>query len=442
MTLTIILIVAFLGAAYWLFTRVYRPLCRVRDLVSHLEAGRPRGGYIPEGAWGLPELIRKLELLDNRIASLEKHASADKFNLQATMANMVEGFMVVDRDMQVQQANEALVQMFGIRTDPIGKPVRAILRHAGVQEVIDASMQQGRQISRQIHLEDLGGDAPVRSFEMNASPLFDIVQRISGAVIVFHDVSKVRQLEEVRREFVANVSHELRTPLSIFRGYLETIEDTPQMETEEVRRILAVMRRHSDRLNALVEDLLLLARLESKRLPMEIEPVNIRGFFSNLVADWKRLVEVKECELEMQIDPLLDVVDADPLRLEQVLINLLENALKYSNPRGIIQVGAELDAKSDQVHFWVKDQGIGIPQDKLTHIFERFYRVDKARSRDQGGSGLGLSIVKHIVQAHGGRVWAESEVARGTSIHFTLPMISEAVEEIAVVGDTKRIRLG
>lgn len=424
------------------YRKALQPVRRVRDLTYNLANGRPRGGYIPAGWFGLPEIIRNLERIDDRVANLEKHASADKFNLQATMANMVEGFMVVDRSMEIQQANEALLQMFAIEEDPIGRPMRAVLRHTGVHQLVETAMCEGRQISRQIEVEEAGGTLQPRAFEMNASPLFDIMQRVTGAVVVFHDISKIRQLEEVRREFVANVSHELRTPLSIFRGYLETLENNADIEPSELRRILAVMRRHSDRLNALVEDLLLLARLESKRLPMEPEQIALPEFFRELTVDWERMVQVKGCLLRVDLASTLDYIEADRLRLEQVLINLLENALKYSNPGGEIRLGARHGHEKGMVLFWVGDDGIGIPPDKLTHIFERFYRVDKARSRDQGGSGLGLSIVKHIVQAHGGRVWAESTPGRGTTISFLLPKVMVGHgDELMPDGETKKIRL-
>ncbi|MFQ3670752.1 MAG: ATP-binding protein [Verrucomicrobiia bacterium] len=429
-------------AAVVLYRKVIQPAWRVRELASNLAAGRPRGGYIPTGWFGLDQVIRDLERLDDRIANLEKHASADKFNLQATMANMVEGFIVVDRTLQIQQANDALLRMFAITADPVGKPMRAVLRHAGVQHLIESAMLEGRQISREIELEEVGETTQPRSFEVNASPLFDIVQRVTGAVVVFHDISKIRQLEDVRREFVANVSHELRTPLSIFRGYLETIENTPDLEPTELRRILAVMHRHSDRLNSLVEDLLLLARLESKRLPMEPEQIHLSTFFHDLTADWERMVRQKGCRLRVELASTLDSIEADRLRLEQVLINLLENALKYSNPGGEIRLGAKHGHEQGTVLFWVGDDGIGIPRDKLTHVFERFYRVDKARSRDQGGTGLGLSIVKHIVQAHGGRVWAESTPGCGTTISFLLPRTMTGLsDEFMPDGETKKIPL-
>lgn len=440
-TLILILLAALVGA-FLLARNVIRPIRRIRDLAENLAAGHPKGGYIPAGWFGLDRIICALEKIDDRISALEKHASADKFNLQATMANMVEGFMVVDRSMEVQQANDALINMFSIRSDPVGRPMRAVVRHAAVQSLIESAMRDGCQVSSQITIEEAPGGAESRSFEVNASPLFDIVQRVTGAVVVFHDISKVRQLEDVRREFVANVSHELRTPLSIFRGYLETIENTPDLEPGELRRILAVMRRHSDRLTALVEDLLLLARLESKRLPMEPERISLPEFFRELSVDWQRMVAQKGCHLRVDLASTLDEIEADRLRLEQVLINLLENALKYSNPGGEIRLGAKHGHEKGTILFWVGDDGIGIPRDKLTHIFERFYRVDKARSRDQGGSGLGLSIVKHIIQAHGGRVWAESTPGVGTTISFLLPKSPPQPNATVMPdGETERIRL-
>ena len=237
--------------------------------------------------------------------------------------------------------------------------------------------------------------------------------------MIFRDITRLRQLEDVRKEFVANVSHELRTPLSIFQGYVETLIDNPDLPPEDTRATLEIMRRHSHRLNALVEDLLILARLESRDDRLQLAPLDVEKFLRETVTDWSMRGAQKQITLTAEIAPGTPRISADVFRLEQVLGNLIENAIKYTNSGGRVTVRAA--AVDSGIEIRVEDTGLGIPAADLPRIFERFYRADKGRSREHGGTGLGLSIVKHIVLAHGGTVRAASEHGKGTSIILTLP---------------------
>ena len=244
-----------------------------------------------------------------------------------------------------------------------------------------------------------------------------------GGIAVFRDVSRLRKLEELRREFVANVSHELRTPLSIFHGHLENLLDQEEFPPDELRPVLAVMRKHSLRLNALVEDLLTLTRLESRRDPLKREPLALPAFFADLETDWQTKLAGKSIVFTTEVADGTPLLFADPHRLRQVLDNLLDNAVKYTPVNGAI--GLRARAAGDLIELRLSDSGAGIPPADLPHIFERFYRADKARSRELGGTGLGLSIVKHIVLAHGGSVAAESTVGKGTTVALTFPKEGE-----------------
>jgi two-component system phosphate regulon sensor histidine kinase PhoR len=224
----------------------------------------------------------------------------------------------------------------------------------------------------------------------------------------------------MRRDFVANVSHELRTPLSIFRGYLETLLDDPQQPPGELLRILEVMERHSDRLNALVEDVLSLARLESPEPEIDVTEIELSEFLYSILHDWEEKLRAKQLRSALEMSPDLPPIMADEARLQEVIYNLLDNAVKYSRSGGIIAVRAT--HADGEIRISVSDQGIGIRESDLPRIFERFYRADKARSRELGGTGLGLSIVKHIAQLHEGRVEAESKVGDGTTISVVLPV--------------------
>jgi two-component system phosphate regulon sensor histidine kinase PhoR len=223
----------------------------------------------------------------------------------------------------------------------------------------------------------------------------------------------------MRRDFVANVSHELRTPLSIFRGYLETLLDDPQQPPGELLRILEVMERHSDRLNALVEDILSLARLESPGIELSLSAIDLPEFLHGIMRDWEKRLAAKKLKSHLNFPGTLPRLRADETRLQELIYNLLDNAVKYSKPGGTVFLRAE--SEPDGVRLSVADQGAGISPDDLPRIFERFYRADKSRSSEQSGTGLGLSIVKHIAQLHGGTVEAQSELGTGTTISVMLP---------------------
>jgi two-component system, OmpR family, phosphate regulon sensor histidine kinase PhoR len=251
-------------------------------------------------------------------------------------------------------------------------------------------------------------------------PMKDDNDHTPGVVVLFHDITELKQADEIRREFVANVSHELRTPLSILRGYIETLRDDPHTSRDEMRRILEVMERHSRRLNLLVDDLLALAQLESGKSDLQVSKVRVDDLFFTLARDWEKKLAEKNLHVVVDLAPDVRVISADPTRLQEILYNLLDNAVKYSAPGAEIRLHAQ--RRDGQVALTVSDTGVGIGPDDLPRIFERFYRVDKARSSELGGTGLGLSIVKHIAQLHGGSVEAESEPGHGTTIRVLLPV--------------------
>jgi two-component system phosphate regulon sensor histidine kinase PhoR len=243
---------------------------------------------------------------------------------------------------------------------------------------------------------------------------------ITGALVLFHDITELKKMDQVRRDFVANVSHELRTPLSIFRGYLETLLDDPHQPPGELLRILEIMERHSDRLNALVEDVLSLARLESPGAELSVSEVHLPDLLNSIMRDWEKRFAASQLKSHLNFPGNLPLLEADENRLQEVIYNLLDNAVKYSKPGGTVFLRA--DSIDSRVRISVADEGVGISEADLPRIFERFYRVDKGRSRELGGTGLGLSIVKHIAQLHGGSVEAESDVGKGTTISVLLPV--------------------
>jgi len=261
-----------------------------------------------------------------------------------------------------------------------------------------------------------------RQIEVSAVPIKKAADETTGVVVICHDITELKRLDQIRSDFVANVSHELRTPLSILRGYIEMLLDNPKTSREELARILAIMERHSKRLGRLVDDLLSLARLESSSASLELNAVGIKDLFDNVIRDWKEKLTAKNLKVNVDLPSDASTLRADETRLQEVLYNLLENAVKYSRENGQIRLQAA--RHGSELVLSVTDNGLGISKDDLPRIFERFYRADKARSRELGGTGLGLAIVKHIAQLHGGRVEAESELGKGTTIRVVLPVAS------------------
>ncbi|MEP6956908.1 MAG: ATP-binding protein, partial [Chthoniobacterales bacterium] len=258
--------------------------------------------------------------------------------------------------------------------------------------------------------------------EVSGVPFHAAGAQPAGAVALFRDVTQMQQVEAMRRDFVANVSHELRTPLSIFRGYLETLLDDPAQPPEELVRILEVMDRHAERLTLLVEDVLSLAQLESPTARLDRGEVELPGFLGGILRDWEKRFAARSLQATLEAAEDLPMLVADENRLGEIIYNLLENAVKYSQPEGRIWLRAA--RAQEGVRISVKDEGAGIPARDLPRIFERFYRADRARGRQIGGTGLGLSIVKHIAQLHGGSVFAKSALGRGSTIGVVLPIIA------------------
>jgi two-component system phosphate regulon sensor histidine kinase PhoR len=257
-----------------------------------------------------------------------------------------------------------------------------------------------------------------RWLQVNAAVISNSAGEREGIILVFHDLTRLKQLERAREEFVANVSHELRTPLSLIKGYVETLLDGARNNPEVAERFLKTIERNAQRLDLLIQDLLAISALESGRIQLELQPLKLCPLADKVLADFKKTADAKVIRLVNDLPDLTATADAN--RLEQVLANLVDNAVKYGRADGAVTIGGKR-TDDGMVEVFVQDDGSGIPAEALERVFERFYRVDKGRSREQGGTGLGLSIVKHIVQSHGGKVWVKSEPGKGATFFFTLP---------------------
>lgn len=414
-----LLILLLLVGGAWVWQRHWflSNLRQLRRIIDDVTAGQRPGSFVFRNARDFSGMAWRLEHLHEERELLKKEVAEKKFDLDVVLASMVEGVLVVDEKHAVRMVNASFLQMFPRSGHLIGQTILQAVREASVDELIRETLQRGAVQSRELALN--APQAEARYFSVNAVPLKNSVGEKTGVVAVFHDISRLRQLEEVRRDFVANVSHELRTPLSILHGYLENLLEHPKMPTADLTGILQIMSKHSSRLNALLEDLLILARLESRRVSLERRDLDLPDYLRGLIEEWRLKFTAKKVTTTLEVPPRLRLF-ADGFRLEQALGNLLENALKFSHPGGAIHLSARQDETA--VELRVEDGGIGIPPADLPHIFERFYRVEKARSRETGGTGLGLSIVKHIMAWHGGTVSATSQLGQGTVIVLRFPL--------------------
>lgn len=398
----------------WIWRGFARDWRHLEHLLDELAAGRKPEGFVFRHGGHFARLTYPLEKIAQEQEKLHREINDEAFNLRTILASMEEGVMVVDAHHTLRLVNPSFVSLFDLKSDPVGQTVLRTLRETAFEELISTALRTG---------EDQRGDvertADKRHFAVHAVPVREFADG-PGVVAIIRDITRLRQLEEVRREFVANVSHELRTPLSIFHGYLENLMDAPSMPRKEQAEIFEILRKHSRRLNALLEDLLTLARLESRQEKMVCVSMELPALLHSVAGDWSQKLATKKLALRVEADGDLPRVSADPQRLEQVLHNLLENAVKFTEAGGSILLRAS--ARNGDMEVRVEDSGQGIPPADLPHIFERFYRADKARSREQGGTGLGLSIVKHIIQLHGGSVAAESKYGKGTAIILHLPL--------------------
>src|SRR2546430_8252785 len=415
------LCVLFAVTALVLWQKWAAPWSQIEELVSQVARGEPPSTFLINGGAGPHRIGLALENIFARQQELERQIAGRESGTQTILGAMQDGLLVVDARSRIMLMNQPFEKLFELRDPAVGIPLIEAVRHATLDELIAETLGTGEAMRSELSVTDSRTHSE-RHVEVSAVPIKKADDEISGAVVLFHDITELKQLDQIRREFVANVSHEVRTPLSILRGYIEVLLDEPETPREELARILSIMERHSKRLQRLVDDLLSLAQLESSQATLELSAVRVDELFNSLMRDWKEKLAAKNLKVIVDLTPEAFTLHADGTRLEEVLYNLLDNAVKFSLENGQIHLRATR-LGSDMV-LSVSDNGLGIGKEHLSRIFERFYRADKARSRELGGTGLGLAIVKHIAQLHGGRVEAESELGRGTTIRVVLPLRS------------------
>jgi two-component system phosphate regulon sensor histidine kinase PhoR len=375
----------------------------------------------------LGEISSAIRQIAQQLRLRLEEATHEKEQLRAVLEGMVEGVLVVDAKGSVLLANSRLREFFGVARDLVGRPVLEAIRHSELDGLLREVSATNEVVSR--NLVSVG---PVpRTLRVQASRFPPGSGPRAGSVLVFDDVTELQRLEEVRRDFVANASHELRTPLTAIQGFAETLLSREQAESlgpEDRTSFVEVIDRHARRLSHIVRDLLELSTIETGKLRLEPTRLDVAELARSVIRDVEPRCQERSLEVRCEVggDPQ---AWADPRALEQVLTNLLDNAVKYTEPGGAIEV--RVADRGSRVQVSVRDTGIGIPEEDLVRIFERFYRVDRARSRALGGTGLGLSIVKHLVQSLGGEISVESRLGEGTRFSFSLPRRGSAAPPAA-----------
>ncbi|PIS34322.1 MAG: PAS domain-containing sensor histidine kinase [Candidatus Omnitrophica bacterium CG08_land_8_20_14_0_20_41_16] len=391
-----------------------RPINRMIQVSRRFSKGDFSRRIIQVSKDEIGELAVTLNKMAQDIEDKIKEVKTQNQKLAAIFNSMVEGVIIIDKAGYIVSVNPTIEKIFSIaRKDVEGKVFLEAIRNNDIAEVIGAALKREKSVSSEVALI-----YPVRRiFEVNATPIFDN-NVISGCLVVVHDITEIRRLETVRSDFVANVSHELKTPLTSIKGFVETLLEGALDDKENNRNFLNIIHKHAERLDSLVNDLLSLSHLESKEIILKKTSFNLRQQVEGVISGFRSQLKKKDIEIKNELPVGISVI-ADKARLEQVVTNLIDNAIKFNKEKGSVRIFSE--EINGKVKIIVEDSGIGIPEKDIPRIFERFYRVDKARSRELGGTGLGLSIVKHIVELHGGSVGVESTEGLGSKFWFLLP---------------------
>ena len=415
-------------AALWVRARWVKPFQRLRDAVATLADDSAEVEV--EGNVGDATTVH-LRRIAERLRGADARANEESVNLRTILGSLTEGVLIIDVEERIRLANAGLQAMLGLAGSPLGRTPLEVIRHHDVQDAVHRTLATAEPHSLAVALTVRRPDGQYgpRHFQLTTAPIVPGGgSGPVGAIVVLHDITQLKSLENVRREFVANVSHELRTPLSIINGYLETmLEPDADDDPGTVRRFHETMWKHGQRLRLILDDLMTLARLESPEGAgvMRFAPVSLRACVEGVTDRLAPVAVAQGACVRVETPDDLPLIEADADRLDQVFFNLVENALRHNTVPGLhITVRATLDPpdKGRIVRLTVADDGQGIPLADQPHVFERFYRVHKDRQRQSGGTGLGLSIVKHIVRAHGGEVSVDSAPGGGAAFHVRLPL--------------------
>ena len=410
-------IILAVALSYLISANISKPIVKIKEGAKRFAEGDFSQKLEPEGPKEIAELAEALnkmaEELNKRIAKI----SLRKNEQEAMFSSMKEGVIAINANEEIIRINNAALKFFAISSSPQDlkyKSVYEVIRNAEMLDFIKRSLNTDEHIEREITV--LGEKE--RILLVNADPLFDLENKKIGTIIVMNNITRIRQLDKMRQEFVANVSHELKTPITAIKGYVETLLNTPQADEETKRNFLEIINKKSDQLNTIIDDLLQLAKLD-KQNKVELTSENICAIVEAAAQCCSKLVERKNINLEIVCEDEI-IANVNGNLIERALANLIDNAVKYSPENSKVLVTAKVENGVAKIS--VRDWGSGIAKEHHARLFERFYRVDKGRSRELGGSGLGLSIVKHIALVHNGKVYVKSELGKGSEFVLEIPL--------------------
>jgi two-component system, OmpR family, phosphate regulon sensor histidine kinase PhoR len=398
--------------------RISRPLSEMKDNAERFASGQLDSRIRVDGP---EDVILLAEALNAMAAQLDDRihtVTAQRNEQEAILSSMVEGVIAVDSNQNILSLNRVAAKLMGIQPEfAQGQPVQAVIRNSQLQEFVKSTLASEETVEQDIMFHREEGE---QVFKVIGTALRDFKLSPIGAVIVLNDVTRLKRLETMRRDFVANVSHELKTPITSIKGFVETLLSGAMDKTEDSKRFLGIVASQADRLNAIIEDLLVLSRLEqdAENVEIVIEQSELKPVLEMAIQACIPKAEEKKIRVELDC-PESVAVQINPQLLEQAVINLVDNAIKYSLPS--TQVRVDVLADEEKITVAVTDEGRGIAREHFPRLFERFYRVDSDRSREMGGTGLGLAIVKHIAQVHGGTVGVDSSVGKGSTFRIQFP---------------------
>ena len=416
--------------------RIIRTIEEITAFSEAVASGNFRKRFLPKGKDELAELTRNVANMSQELQRRLQHAEEEKFMIEAILMNMSDGLLLTDLKGQILLSNSAVRSLFGIESGIEGKTVMETLRKAELVDLVDKVVETRKTRSHEIEVS-----FPKELFLMVTAAPFSVKEELSGVVLSFHDITRVKQLEDIRKDFVANVSHEIKTPITAIRGFAETLLEGALDDKENAHKFLETIKNHSERLNSLVSDLLTLSRIELGDIRIEKEIVNLENVIDTVFETLMGKAQSKGLYLNKEVAPGPQEIRADRNRLIQILLNLVDNGIKFTDMGGVIirvkseklkvnseKENSELLTLNSQLRNFteisVEDTGMGIPKKHLPRLGERFYRVDKARSRELGGTGLGLAIVKHLVKAHGWEMQIESTPGKGTIVKILIPSLT------------------
>jgi two-component system phosphate regulon sensor histidine kinase PhoR len=406
----LIMIIPSLLIAIMFSYRLTVPIKAMEMFTERLRRGREPGSLFIETGDEMKKLADNINYLVLELQNQIRTANIEKEKLVAAFASMSEGVLVLNSESRIEISNLAFKRMFGAQFGEVtGKTLIEAFRNIALQNAFDRFRSTGEQLSEEITIGD--ETAPVT---LNVS-----FSKIRGeeekTILVFHDVTRLKKLERMRMDFVANVSHEIKTPLTAILGFVETLQSGALDDKETALRFLDIINKHAQRLNRLLEDLLTISNIEMGEMKFFFESVSISGIVENIIPVISAKADEKQITLERNIPETLPLIRADRDRIVQILLNILDNAVKFTPEKGKVSISAT-DKGDGTVEIRISDTGIGVPQNEISRLGERFYRVEKTRSRELGGTGLGLSIVKHLMAAHGGRMEIQSRLGVGTTV--------------------------